>query len=248
MRTIIGNQIEHLSRTDSTNNHASRQLMTKRLPEGIVYSTSAQEKGRGQVNQHWESEPGKNITVSVVLYPEFVPILSQFLISKAVALAVYDFVSVYVPDVHIKWPNDIYVGKKKIAGTLIENSLREGIISSSIVGIGLNINQRLFVSDAPNPVSLALLTNKGFNLDDCLEELCDRLDDWYMQLKAGEVQKIDETYERRLFRMNEWASYGAGEESFEGRITGVDEIGRLVIEKRDGTKQQFHLKEVEFII
>jgi len=248
MRTIIGNQMEHLSRTDSTNNYASRQLMTKRLPEGIVYSTSAQEKGRGQVNQHWESEPGKNITMSVVLYPEFVPILSQFLISKAVALAVHDFVSAYVPDAHIKWPNDIYVGKKKIAGTLIENSLRGGVISSSIVGIGLNINQRLFVSDAPNPVSLSLLTDQQFDLDDCMEELCDRLDDWYMQLKTGGIKKINETYERRLFRMNEWAPYRDGEEEFEGKITGVDEIGRLVIEKRDGTKQQFHLKEVEFMI
>lgn len=248
MRTIIGNQIEHLSRTDSTNNYASRQLMTKRLPEGIVYSTSTQERGRGQVNQHWESEPEKNITMSVVIYPEFVPILRQFLISKAVALAVCDFVSAYVTDVHIKWPNDIYVGKKKIAGTLIENSLRGGVISSSIVGVGLNINQRLFVSDAPNPVSLSLLTDKEFELDDCLEELCDRLDDWYMQLKTGEIQKINETYARRLFRMNEWAAYRAGEEEFEGKITGVDEIGRLVIEKRDGTKQQFHLKEVEFII
>lgn len=248
MRTIIGNQMEHLSRTDSTNNYASRQLMTKRLPEGIVYSTSNQEKGRGQVNQHWESEPGKNITMSVVLYPEFVPILSQFLISKAVALAVYDFVRAYVPDVYIKWPNDIYVGKKKIAGTLIENSLREGVISSTIVGIGLNINQKLFVSDAPNPVSLSLLTDKQFDLDDCMEELCDRLDDWYIHLKTGEIQKINETYERRLFRMNEWTPYRAGDEEFEGRITGVDEIGRLMIEKRDGTQQKFHLKEVEFII
>jgi len=248
MRTIIGNQMEHLSRTDSTNNYASRQLMTKRLPEGIVYSTSAQEKGRGQVNQHWESEPGKNITMSVVLYPDFVPILSQFLISKAVALAVSDFVSAYVSDVHIKWPNDIYVGKKKIAGILIENSLREGTIASSIAGIGLNINQREFVSDAPNPVSLSILTDKEFELDDCLQELCDRLDDWYMQLKTGEVRKINRTYEDRLFRMNEWAPYLAGEEEFEGRITGVDEIGRLVVERRDGSKQQFHLKEVEFII
>jgi BirA family biotin operon repressor/biotin-[acetyl-CoA-carboxylase] ligase len=248
MRTIIGNQLEHLNRTDSTNNYASRQLMTKRLPEGIVYSTFAQQEGRGQVNQHWESEPGKNITMSVVLYPDFVPILRQFLISKAVALGVYDFVSAYVPDVHIKWPNDIYVGKKKIAGILIENSLREGVIASSIVGIGLNINQRVFVSDAPNPVSLSLLTEKEFSLDDCMEELCDRLDDWYMQLKAGEVQKIDRTYEDRLYRMNEWARYRSGEEPFDGKIAGVDEIGRLVIEKRDGTRQQFHLKEVEFMI
>jgi BirA family transcriptional regulator, biotin operon repressor / biotin---[acetyl-CoA-carboxylase] ligase len=248
MRTIIGNQVENLDRTDSTNNYASRQLMTKRLPEGIVYSTFTQQKGRGQVNQHWESEPGKNITLSVVVYPGFLPILQQFLLSKAVALAVYDFVRAYVSDVHIKWPNDIYVGKKKIAGILIENSLREGIIASSIVGIGLNVNQRIFVSDAPNPISLALLTDREFQLDDCLEELCDRLDDWYMQLKTGEVQKINTAYQERLFRCNQWAPYRAGDEEFEGKITGVDEIGRLVMEKRDGTKQQFHLKEVEFII
>ena len=248
MRTIIGNQVENLDRTDSTNNYASRQLMTKRLPEGIVYSTFTQQKGRGQVNQHWESEPGKNITLSVVVYPGFLPILQQFLLSKAVALAVYDFVRAYVSDVHIKWPNDIYVGKKKIAGILIENSLREGIIASSIVGIGLNVNQRIFVSDAPNPISLALLTDREFQLDDCLEELCDRLDDWYMQLKTGEVQRINTAYQERLFRCNQWAPYRAGDEEFEGKITGVDEIGRLVMEKRDGTKQQFHLKEVEFII
>ena len=115
MRTIIGNQVEHLSRTDSTNNYASQQLMTKRLPEGIVYTANAQERGRGQVNQHWESEPGKNLTISVVLYPDFVPILSQFLISKAVALAVSDFVRSYADEVFVKWPNDIYVERKKIS-------------------------------------------------------------------------------------------------------------------------------------
>jgi len=248
MRTIIGNQVEHLSRTDSTNNYASQQLMTKRLPEGIVYTANAQERGRGQVNQHWESEPGKNLTISVVLYPDFVPILSQFLISKAVALAVSDFVRSYADEVFIKWPNDIYVERKKISGILIENSLREGLISSTVVGIGLNINQQVFLSDAPNPVSLVMLTGKERSLDDCLEELCDRLDYWYLQLKTGEIQKIDEAYRNRLFQVDEWAKYRAGEEEFEGKIIGVDEIGRLVIEKRNGSKQQFHLKEVEFII
>ena len=124
------------------------------VAEGTVVLAKEQTSGRGQVNNTWESSYGDNLLMSIVLYPEFLHAGNQFLLSKFVSLAIVDFLSYYLENVTIKWPNDIYVGNKKIAGVLIENSLRGAFISSSVVGIGLNVNQTEFSSSIPNPTSL----------------------------------------------------------------------------------------------
>jgi len=248
MNISIGSRIIKLSNIDSTNNYATKEILTKRPLEGTVYIAYEQVAGRGQLNNRWESEKGKNLTLSVVVYPVFVPIMKQFEISKVFALGISDFFSEFVGDVSVKWPNDIYVGKNKIAGLLIENSIQSGKISSCVAGMGLNINQERFLSDAPNPVSLTQITGEKYDLDNSLKLLCEKLTLRYKQLCSGRTDLIDNDFHLRLFRLNEWAKYIEAEGEYEGLIKGVDEIGRLVVKDRDGRQKHYHFKEVEFIL
>lgn len=246
MSEIIGSHIERIHELGSTNNYAASQLLTKRLPEGIVFVADSQVDGRGQTSNKWESEPNMNLTFSLLLYPEFLEIAKQFEISKAISLGVSDFLKEQTDHVSIKWPNDIYIGKGKVAGILIENSIRINIISSCIVGIGLNINQKEFKSEAPNPVSLSQITGRVFNLEETLSDLCLKIDARYNQLRNGAFRQIDEDYIAMLYQFGNWSQYSDENGDFEGRILGVDQIGRLLIETRNGNINKYHFKEVVF--
>ena len=149
---------EHLAETDSTNTYLQQLDADRHLPEGYIAYTDTQRAGRGQRGNSWESQPGKNLTFSLLLRPEHIPANQQFLLSQAVSLAATDVLNRYASGFSIKWPNDIYWEDKKIAGILIENVLSGSTFARSIVGIGLNINQERFISDAPNPVSLFQIT------------------------------------------------------------------------------------------
>ncbi len=246
MNEIIGSKIERIDELGSSNNYAATQLLTKRLPEGIVFVANSQVDGRGQVANRWESEPNKNLTFSILLYPDFLEIMKQFEISKAISLGVVDFLKELTDHVSIKWPNDIYIGTKKVAGILIENSIRIDKISSCIVGIGLNINQQKFVSDAPNPVSLTQATGLTYNLEDSLSQLCQKIDARYHQLRNGDFRQIDDDYIEMLYQRGNWSQYSDENGNFEGQIIGIDQIGRLMIEARDGNIKKYHFKEVVF--
>jgi len=246
MNEIIGSKIERIDVLGSSNNYAATQLLTKRLPEGIVFVANSQVDGRGQVSNRWESEPNKNLTFSILLYPDFLEIMKQFEISKTISLGVVDFLKELTDHVSIKWPNDIYIGAKKAAGILIENSIRIDKISSCIVGIGLNINQQLFVSDAPNPVSLTQLTGLTYNLEEALSQLCQKIDARYHQLRKGDFRQIDDDYIGMMYQLGNWSNYSDENGDFEGQIIGVDQIGRLMIETRDGNIKKYHFKEVVF--
>ncbi len=248
MAPIIGCITERLNRIDSTNNYASKLLLTKRPAEGTVIVTGNQTGGRGQGTNKWESEPDKNLIISVILYPEFVEAAEQFEISKAISLGVADFLKLFTEEVSIKWPNDIYIGKGKVAGILMEYSISRGKITSCISGIGLNINQLKFYSDAPNPVSLSQRTGITYNLEECLKMLLENLDNRYRQLSGGETDKIDAEYEQMLFQRGIWALYTAKGMDFEGRIIGVDEHGLLMMETRQKSLLKFDYKEVIFKI
>ena len=195
---MIGSTILRIPETDSSNNYAANLLLTKRLTEGIVLVADSQIDGMGQASNKWESEPGKNLTFSIVLFPEFLEISRQFELSKAISLGVSDYLTELIDNVSIKWPNDIYIGNCKVAGILIENSVRLRTISTCIVGIGLNINQQLFLSDAPNPCSLFQITGKEYDLKESLSDLCLKIDSRYQQLRTGEFRKIDEDYSDSL--------------------------------------------------
>jgi len=246
MNEIIGSKIERIDELGSSNNYAAAQLLTKRLPEGIVFVANSQVDGRGQVSNRWESEPNKNLTFSILLYPDFLEIMKQFEISKAISLGVIDFLKERTDHVSIKWPNDIYIGTKKVAGILIENSIRIDKISSCIVGIGLNINQQKFVSYALNPVSLTQVTGLTYNLEESLSQLCQKIDARYHQLRNGDFMQIDVDYIEMLYQFGNWAQYSDENGDFEGQIIGIDQIGRLMIETRDGNIKKYHFKEVVF--
>ena len=154
---IIGSNLLFFENLPSTNTHAADLLKKNNLPEGTIVYTNYQSAGRGYSGNRWESEDGKNLLISIVLFPSFIKPEDQFYISMAVSLGICDFLKRYIPDCSIKWPNDIYVNNDKIAGILIESSITGNKIEYTIAGIGLNINQEKFISDAPNPVSLRIV-------------------------------------------------------------------------------------------
>ncbi len=244
---MIGSTIVHLDTVDSTNNYAARELLTKSLNEGTVFVATCQKSGRGQRQSAWESASGLNLTFSIVLYPRNIEIKNQFMISKSISLGVLDFLSDYISGLSVKWPNDIYAGDKKMAGILIETTISAGKFSRAIVGIGLNINQEIFLSDAPNPVSLKNMTGQTYDLPIMLEHLCSKLDNRYIQLINGYSVVINRDYERLLYRCGQWAGYVADGVFFEGCITGVDSEGQLVMETRPAGKKSFQFKEVQFL-
>ena len=247
MEYIIGKEIIHLASTDSTNNYANGQIREKEVPEGTVFLAYEQTSGRGQHKNFWESQPGENLTFSIVVYPDFLEIRRQFMLSKVVVLGIYKALSKYVDCLKVKWPNDIYAGDLKLGGILIENSIMYGLLKSSVIGVGLNINQTVFRSNAPNPVSLQNLTNKHYDCSTILAEVLSGINWYYELLRSGDEKKIDEEYGSQLYRLNETCKYRSEETVFEGEIIGVSEIGQLLIRRSDGKILPFHFKEVEFL-
>jgi len=253
MKTLfVGQNGIHLKSVDSTNSYASELLRQIRPVEGTLIYTFEQLKGRGQRGTVWESEPNKNVALSLVLYPSFLQLDKQFLLNKITSLAVADLMAelLAVSDetqyIQIKWPNDIYVSDKKISGILIENTLRDSSIQSAVVGVGLNINQTEFSSDL-NATSLALLANKEFDLMYVMERLCDFMEARYLQLKANKLESIDIAYTQRLYQLNEWCSYRSNNQLFEGKIIGTSVLGKLQVQLRTNEIKDFSLKEIEFV-
>lgn len=244
---MIGIQIIRLATVNSTNNYANGQLVENELPDGTVFLAYEQSAGRGQMNNFWESEPGKNLTFSIVVYPDFLDIRRQFMLSKVVTLGIYHALDKYVDNLRIKWPNDIYAGDKKLGGILIENSIMYSSIKNSVIGIGINVNQTDFKSNAPNPVSLKILTNQQFDCDQILTEILSGIDLYYSLLRDDEEERIDREFISVLYRVDEKHWFRADEKVFEGEIIGVNEIGQLLIRKNDGEILDFHFKEVEFL-
>lgn len=246
---IIGSRIIYLDRVSSTNAIAMKLLEEHSYPEGSLFVARHQFAGRGTGINTWESAPGKNLTFSMVLFPDFLPVEKQFMLNKMVSLALHDFVSnLPLPAaISIKWPNDLYLDDKKLAGILINNIIQGDTLIRSIVGIGLNINQDVFSSDAPNPVSLRNLTGKEISLDRCLTELCEHLDRRYEELRRGLFRQLDQDYLQRQYRRG-----GRYPFAFQGRrilagIDRVDEYGRLVLMTVEGETILCDQKEIVYL-
>jgi BirA family transcriptional regulator, biotin operon repressor / biotin---[acetyl-CoA-carboxylase] ligase len=265
---FIGKVLYHFDELPSTNSFASEMLMEpsnlslnsveERNPdyfgEGVVVSTFNQTNGRGQMGSRWASEPNMNLAVSIILKPHFLQARQQFHLNKAVALAVCDFVANQYGennpslknDVTVKWANDIYVKNNKIAGILIQNSLSGVDIQSTIIGIGLNINQTHF-NNLPNATSLKLETKKTYDLREMLEKLCIFVEQRYIQLKKREFDKLHNQYLDKLYRMGEDAIYQyPNGDYFSGRIIGVGDNGKLTLLTKSGV-ENFDVKEVKFV-
>jgi BirA family transcriptional regulator, biotin operon repressor / biotin---[acetyl-CoA-carboxylase] ligase len=247
MSEKIDYPIIKLDGVDSTNNYATNHLAKEGWEEGTVVVADFQMKGKGQYLNSWESEKGKNLLISIVLYPRFIPIQYQFEVSKVIALGVYEVVSLFVEKVSIKWPNDIYVADKKIAGILIENAIMGSELSYSVAGIGLNVNQHKFLSDAPNPVSLSQLKGIEFDREEILSLLIQSIQKWHEMLKIKKFSEIDTAYLNVLYRLGVEAKFKDDSGIFTGTIVGVDPIGQLMIEKSSGVVRAYHFKEVAFL-
>ncbi|MCL1974497.1 MAG: biotin--[acetyl-CoA-carboxylase] ligase [Bacteroidetes bacterium] len=243
---MFTNQIKWTETIDSTNNEAVRNLQD--APHGSVWAARFQTDGRGQRGNQWESAVGENLIFSLLLRPKFLPAERQFLISEISALAVCDLLISWGLDARIKWPNDIYAGDKKIQGMLIEHFLSGTRLSASVVGIGLNLNQEHFGSNAPNPSSVWLETGIRQEPEKALKELLEFLHTRYEALQAGNWSSIEAAYQSKLYRRDQWATYlrSATGGTFEGCITGVDACGRLKMDLKEGKKECFAFKEVGY--
>jgi len=243
---IIGSAIRRYEKVSSTNAIASFMLRVEKPVEGTVITAAFQEEGRGQKGNSWESEPGKNLLMSIILYPDMVRPEEQFIISQMVSLAVYDLVRTETPDGKIKWPNDIYVANDKIAGILIENSIMGETISNSIIGIGLNVNQKIFRSNAPNPVSLAQVTGRKHDVSLITGQIIKLLDMRYDMVINGDKDLLTKAYHNALYRCNEWHGYTDSEGGFNGMIEGVSPDGRLMVKRENGTVRGYAFKEIDY--
>ena len=245
---IIGSKLIFKKNLTSTNTYIGQLLKNEKVPEGTVVYTNYQSAGRGQAGNRWESEEGKNLLISVLIFPSMIKPADQFIISMAISMGICDFLNRYVSACSIKWPNDIYVNNDKIACILIENSIMGNNIEYSVAGIGLNVNQDRFLSGAPNPVSLKVLTGTDYDLTTCLIQLGSDLDRRYKQVISESFDLIRNEYVSKLYRLNEWFNFRFQEGIFTGRILSVSNNGRVQIERKSGLSGEYSFKEVEFIL
>lgn len=229
---------------DSTNTEALRRL--DGIPSGTVLAARSQTAGRGQRGNTWFTEPGKNLTFSVVLKDLGLKASDSIRLNALTSVAVASLLEHYGVQPVIKWPNDIYVSGRKICGMLIENTLDGAMLGASVVGIGININQREFPQLA-NATSLALCTGK----DEALEEVLAV----FLEIFEGMLPRLDspelwERYASRLYRLGKTARYYdiLREEEFEGVIQGVEPDGRLCILDAGGERRHYRFKEVSYIL
>ena len=217
--------------------------------EGDIILAQRQTAGRGPRGHTWESALGENLTFSLLLEPQFLPPSEQFLISECVALGVCDALLHYGIEAQIKWTNDIYIGDRKLAGILIEHKLQGSALARTVAGIGLNVNQKAFSDDLPNPISMAQATGREFDREKVLQTVATSLMARYEQLREGGAKELQADYHQRLYRLGQEHCYALPDGSrFRGIIRGVEPTGALRIENERGELLSFLFKEVEFVI
>ncbi len=235
--------VHYLPSCHSTNEIAAN-LLAHGLNEGELVITDNQTDGRGQRGSFWESEAYLNLTFSLILKPSFLALQNQFRLTQVISVSLASVIQAHVPNiVKIKWPNDIYVDNKKIAGILIQNIVKSKDIEHSIIGIGLNVNQANFLN--PIATSLKSLTQKTFVLNNILNEILEAISENYQELKISNHTWINDEYKKLLYGINEKKEFEA-DERFIGTIIGTDPLGRLLIETKDGVRC-FQNKEVKFV-
>lgn len=243
--------------------HSTNTLMKAMLPREEFFTIWAGEQtaGRGQAGNSWEAEPGKNLTFSTLLRPDDIPVEAFFRLNMLVSLAVVNAINSEAFNgcsATIKWPNDIYIGDKKVCGILIENILGEQ--KYAIAGVGLNVNQRVFVSNAPNPTSLALETGHEWELEPLLEQIIKEMK--ALRPLLCEPEELKSRYMRLLYRREGYWPYverevstaptmiaqGASADIFEARIIDILDDGTLLLERRDGEKRNYHFKQIRYVL
>ncbi len=247
---FIGNVVSRFDRLPSTNDYAWHLLEQRRPPEGMVVVADYQTAGKGQRGNRWEAAAGLNLTLSIVLYPDFLAARRAFALSQAMALAVRDVVAWHLPGhqlVQVKWPNDVIVGRKKVAGLLIQNSLSGDYLQASVVGIGLNINQRHFPPHLAKATSLACVAESELDREEVMCDLFKTVACRYGQLKQQGTAAVQRDYLAALYGYQQIVCFRKKDgTTFTGVVAGIDESGQLLVDRPKG-RARFGLKEVEWI-
>jgi len=246
---FVGQNLITLKEVDSTNTFLKNTLSnSKPLPEGTVIMAESQFAGRGQQQNRWNSEPGKNLTFSLLVNPTFLAIANQFDLNRIVSLGIHNALEPHLGEkLKIKWPNDIYYGDKKLGGILIENILQGSTIKHTIIGVGLNVNQDIFPDWVPNPTSIKLILQADYDLKGLLSEICNNIEALYLQLKAGQTQKLRDAYLDNIYWLNEFHSFKADGRVFDGTIKNVKTSGLLVVNNSFDTEFEYNFKQIEFL-
>ncbi|WP_179005324.1 biotin--[acetyl-CoA-carboxylase] ligase [Winogradskyella forsetii] len=237
-----------LNAIDSTNTYLKDMVSVALPSDYTVVVAETQIKGRGQMGAKWQAEKGKNLTVSVFKRLSFLNLNEQFYISMAVSLAIYKALSAFkIPQLRIKWPNDILSAEYKLCGILIENVIKNNILQGSIIGFGLNVNQKFF-NNLPQASSMSLITGVIYNKDEVLSEVLNQLKSYFEILEAKNHTDIKSEYEKLLFRKDKPSTFSDfNNQSFPGIIKGITDSGQLQVWTEDEIIKTFDLKEIKLL-
>ena len=252
MQTLfIGKKRIFLPQMSSTNSYATDLLKNVNQPEGTLIHTDLQTAGKGQRGAAWLADSGQNLTASIILKPVFLPLHKQFLLYKITALACYDTITELCAnsqiDIKIKWPNDILVNFKKVAGILIENNIQHNLLQWSVIGVGINLNQTDF-HNLPHASSLKLITKHSINPAYCLDLVCMHLEKYYLSLMNAKFENIRESYLNRLFGTDNFYPYEINHSVVHLRVRGISAAGLLVLESKAGESIELDVKDAKLLL
>ncbi len=240
------NRLKRYDTLASTNDFAVGLIKSDQPAEGTVILADFQTRGKGQRDAHWISEKGNNLTFSILLFPSFLNPGNHFFLSMALSLGIVDMLHHYQIGAGIKWPNDIYTVKGKIAGILIENAIQGNRIKYSVLGTGLNVNQEHFPEDIPNPTSMKIELKTVYHPEMVLKKSLESIEKWFIKLYNLDFDLIKNRYEEHLLFRNQSRKFSSGREVFTGTIKGINETGQLLIADRVNNIRTFNFKEVEY--
>jgi BirA family biotin operon repressor/biotin-[acetyl-CoA-carboxylase] ligase len=241
-------QIIRLNEVDSTNDFLSARK--KHIKQPVCITAAYQNKGRGQGENVWQSERNMNLLASFAFQPENLQPSESFHISRVASLAIIDFLEPLLPGVMIKWPNDIIYGKYKLAGILIENTFSGNNVNTSIVGMGINLNQQKFskMPSETTPASVKSLSGSQQDISMALKLVSEKLMEWIHVLNAAKYSSIINAYNRKLFRFSEYGMFREREKVFEAKLVDILDDGRMQLETQTGESRYYAFKEVSFVL
>ena len=219
------------------------------LKDYTIIVAENQTQGRGQMEGYWDSKPYKNLTFSLFTTFRKLEVKHQAYLNFAVCLAIYDTLkSLCIPDLFVKWPNDIMADSKKVCGVLIETTFKKNKIKNTIIGIGLNVNQEKFSNKLPNAISLNQLLNETFDLDRLLKQIVEQIKKYIQELENQEFDFIHTSYLNALYKIgiSSYFENTKNKQQFKGKIVDVKSNGKLVIQLEDKTLVEFENKEIKF--
>lgn len=244
---FVGKVLIPVEETASTNEFACALIRENTAREGTAIFSTNQTTGKGQFGSNWYTGKDQNLAISIILLPTFLKASQFFHLNMAMSLAVAECATHFtgIPS-RVKWPNDIYLADKKLAGILIENTISGSNFTSSIVGVGINLNQTQFPDWIPNPISIKDLTQKNVAPESVMQKMCEMIEMRYLQLKNGQFEKIRYDYRAVQYQLGTISLYRSEKTTWAGMITGISPEGKLIVE-RNGHPKEFGFKEIAYL-